>query len=175
MPYDFIPFGIPAYPIGEEFADLKWNLKKMFMFSGVLFKYEWVVCLDLDLVITGMVDFLTTHRSENLVTCRAAYSDDVGGSVVGFDPRQPWCDSLFTIILGAREVIESRTKGSERKFYRYLKENKVITVEYWQDLYPGKINSYKVDGYTSDASIVRFHGKPRPHQVDHSWVKENWR
>lgn len=44
---------------------------------------------------------------------------------------------------------------------------------YWQDEYPGRLVSYKVhcrDGLPKDASLVCFHGKPRPTEIDEPWL-----
>ncbi len=59
---------------------------------------------------------------------------------------------------------------------KLLAEN--IEIKYVQDYQPG-IYSYKhhclEKGQPPDeAKIILFHGKPRPHQCDEEWVKENW-
>ena len=193
-PLDFIVFadgekyrdksllkGMDVLPIPLEYGMLKWNLKKLFMFhpqSG-LSKYDWVVCLDLDMVITGSTDILLTPWRYGLTTCRGAYQpDQMGGSIVGFDPGSAWCRRLTESLHKKRGWWESQTGGSERKFYRLFFGMDPEMVSYWQDFYPGRILSYKVDGGSCNgASIVRFHGRPRPHEVSEKceWVKENWR
>jgi len=51
----------------------------------------------------------------------------------------------------------------------------------WQDLYPEKIISYKVHVTKNiktldNASIVCFHGKPKPHEVTELyWMQEHWK
>lgn len=51
---------------------------------------------------------------------------------------------------------------------------KVLTnVQRWQDVAPGKVVSYKVHckkGFPKDASVVCFHGKPRPWDSRQPWV-----
>lgn len=46
------------------------------------------------------------------------------------------------------------------------------------DLYPGQVLSYKchlqLGELTPNARIVYFHGEPKPHVLNHEWVKENW-
>lgn len=50
-----------------------------------------------------------------------------------------------------------------------------------QQLYPGQLVSYKIHvkpfGIPPDgASVVYFHGRPRPHQIIHEpWMREAWR
>lgn len=158
------------YVMPSRFQDLLWNLRKISMFScwAGLIDYEWVVALDLDLLILGNIDFLLEHRSKGMMTCMAAYQKDIGGSVVAFDPAQRWCEDLTWWLLNNTEELEKRTKGSERKFYRMAVDKGVLPeVQYWQAQYPGKILSYKVDGIPSNGeAIVRFHGQPRPHQTE---------
>jgi hypothetical protein len=171
--FDWVEFNEGNIPV--EFLAMEWNLTKMYMYSGCLKAYDWVVCLDLDLVLTGSLDFLLKHRSDNLVTCRGAYRDMPGGSVIGFNPNADWVGYLVYYLKENLMDVERFTNGSERLFYRLLRDNEMLDVEYWQDSYPGRILSYKGDGFRDGASIVRFHGEPRPHQVDDAWVKEHWR
>ncbi|MEE8262742.1 MAG: hypothetical protein V3R83_09800 [Gammaproteobacteria bacterium] len=44
---------------------------------------------------------------------------------------------------------------------------------YWQDRFPGRVVSYKAHcqrGVPSAASLVCFHGRPRPTEVDEPWL-----
>lgn len=174
-----IDLGIEPRFIPVPEIEYRWNLRKIFMFDARagLQGYDWVVAMDLDIVITKPVDFLLNHRSRKLVTCRAAYSDAIGGSIVGFNPKVYWAPFLSKYLRQYREEIESATGGSERKFYRMAESRVIIPkVEYWQDVFPGKVRSYKVDGFREDASVIRFHGDPRPHEVvpTPSWIEDNW-
>ena len=69
-------------------------------------------------------------------------------------------------------------------------EEKYKNPDLWQQLYPGKIISYKVHirdkgkilnrsftnnpGSLETASIVCFHGRPMPHEVKHDWMEKHW-
>ena len=174
--------GIYFRRIPAAYEGLRWNFKKISMFSSeaLLQDYEWVVCMDLDLVITGNVDFLLQHRADCPMTCRAAYTDDIGGSIVGFRPGAHYCNAMDKYLLGNRDFLEFQLKGSERKFYRRCVDTCMVAkVGYWQYWYPDKILSYKVDGYKPGASVVRFHGRPRPHEVaednGNTWMAEHWK
>ena len=49
--------------------------------------------------------------------------------------------------------------------------------DYWQDLLPGQVVSYKRDcrdGLPPDARVVSFHGHPDPGEVEDPWVLEHW-
>ncbi len=160
-------------------ASLRWNLRKSYMYEvkdNGLNRYDWVVCLDLDMVITGNVDFLLEPR-QGMITCRGAYVDDIGGSVVGFAPGWAKLPVLVAYLKYNKDMLESVTCGSERKFLRRVVSACIIPKpEYWQNVYPGYIVSFKVDGNLAGSRIVRFHGSPRVHEVSHlPWVEQNWR
>lgn len=182
VPFDFRVFMDPEKYFGNDlehickfvlpsrFLDMRWNLRKISMFScwAGLIDYEWVVALDLDLFVRGNIDFLFQHRSPAMMACMAAYQKDIGGSIIAFDPAQRWCEDLTWWLLNHQEELEKITKGSERKFYRLAVEKGILpSVQYWQAQYPGKILSYKVDGIPCNGeAIVRFHGQPRPHHTE---------
>lgn len=47
-------------------------------------------------------------------------------------------------------------------------------VDYWQDRFSGRLVSYKVHcqrGLPTGASLVCFHGRPRPTEVDEPWLR----
>lgn len=158
-------------------VDLKWNLKKMFMFSPESGLDEPTICFDLDCIITGplapLVDaVLELRKPVLLITCQAAYRKKVaGGSIVGFIPQRKLTKILWDPILTHREEIEISTKGSERVYYRQRIPKKLIS--FWEDQIPGKILSYKRDCQNKEmpegASVIRFHGHPRPHEVKEFW------
>jgi len=49
--------------------------------------------------------------------------------------------------------------------------------DWLHELYPGMVQSFK--GWVrskglGDTRVVYFHGKPKPHETNEAWVKENW-
>jgi len=160
-------------------VDLKWNLKKMFMYSKQANLEGYSICFDLDTIITGSLEPLikaTIENNKNIITCQAAYKPKcIGGSIVGFKS----CDNLERLlwnpILKNRDLIERRTKGSERFYFQMVLG--IRKVSFWENVIPGKVLSYKRDcknGLPVDSAIVRFHGNPRPHEVRDTWVKRYW-
>ena len=70
-------------------------------------------------------------------------------------------DRIMSNLHGDQNWIEECVPGADR----------------WQDLYPGKIGSYKADGLQESPkgfAVCAFHGIPKPHEVD-GWVREVWR
>lgn len=45
----------------------------------------------------------------------------------------------------------------------------VPTMRYWQDVLPGQVVSFKVHGNPPGARLVKFHGRPKPHEVN--WLE----
>jgi hypothetical protein len=164
--------------------DLKWNLKKMYMYSKEAKLSGAVICFDLDVVIVGnlkpLIDQVDRMKNKLLLTCRGAYRrsrNRIGGSVIGFMPSQTLTEKLWDPILENQTEIEKMTKGSERKYYQ--KRLNISRVDFWERLLPGKVLSYKVDhrkkGLSANASVIRFHGSPRPHETKDEMVKKYWR
>lgn len=163
--------------------DLQWNLRKMFMYSPESKLTGSVICFDLDVVIVGnlmpLVNRVHRMSSKMILTCQGAYRRNrqrIGGSIIGFKPDPILTEVLWKPILLDRKNINETTKGSERLYYR-----KTLTrhqVGLWERIIPGVVLSYKKDckeGLPKDASVVRFHGNPRPHEVQDDWVLEHWK
>lgn len=159
---------------------LKWNLVKMFMYSPEAgLEDRRVICLDLDMIITGDLGDILNYNG-NFVVCEAAYHRNTyGGSVVGFaggDKELEW--RLWTPLTVDQKKIEKLTEGSERLWYREALAPIAQTVDLWQQILPGQIRSYKTEcregGPPAGARLVRFHGSPRPHEVSADWVKRSW-
>ena len=69
--------------------------------------------------------------------------------------------------------------GDQEFIYPIVKRS----MDYVQDLYPNREVSYKKHCFSKqnginipeDASIVCFHGNPRPHKVDSPIIHKHWR
>jgi hypothetical protein len=164
---------------------LAWNLKKMFMFSRQSGLCRPTICFDLDSIITGdlspLIDktrALLNEPARQIICCEDAYRvNTAGGAIVGFIPSEKLEHILWDPITIDRKKVEAITRGSERFWYRYKYKNNELKLFFWERLIPGKVLSYKKDCLTVDnqpelVRVVRFHGRPRPHQVRHGWMKE---
>jgi len=140
---------------------------KLYLFN--LYFEGKVLYLDLDTLITGPLDFVNDYEGDFAIL-RDFYRPEGYGSGVmlwngGKQPRHVW-DNWFAnpVIhpLGDQGWIEEQVKDADRL----------------QDIFPGKIVSYKVDcanGLPEGAAICAFHGLPKPHEfaADH-WVTKVW-
>lgn len=147
------------------------NLRKLIMYKPNNGLTGRVLALDLDIVITGNIDDIAGYNGR---FCVCAYQ--MGGSLVGFKAgtmtKQLWRPMKE---LEHTEHIQQKTTGSERRYYKMKLEEKP---DFWQELYPGQICSFKQDCHQElpkDAKIVYFHGKPKPHnRLGKGWIKDNW-
>lgn len=130
-----------------------------------------LIFLDLDTVITGPIDFLFDFDGPFCILADFYQPEKFNSSVMSIAPgfgRHIW--ERF-VVMGPEKVMGS-----------YYGDQEWITdqlqwAHLWQVQAPGKIASYKAnelrDG-PKDASIVCFHGEPKPHEFDRGWVRDAW-
>jgi CTP-dependent riboflavin kinase/uncharacterized Rossmann fold enzyme len=122
--------------------------------------------LDLDTVITGPLEPLD-YQGE-FACLRDFYRPDGLGSGV-----MMWNGDLSRIWRDWDESGRPILQGGDQEWI----EQAYPHAERLQDVFPGLICSFKVDateGIPKDASVVCFHGKPRPHEVA-GWVSDVWK
>jgi hypothetical protein len=126
---------------------------------------ERIILLDVDLVITGNVDFLFEYQGQ-FCCWRDPWADGLNGSVHSIAPG--FGESF-------RKVFDSDPDAFMRRYYSDQEFLRDYTLpDYWpSDL----IKSYKADSLEDgprDSRIVVFHGKPKPHEIKTGWVAEAW-
>lgn len=167
--------GIEVLPL--DVPNWKWNLRKMIVYRPDNGLSGRVLMLDLDVVVVGNLDDIAAYDGE-FATCEAAYRPrGIGGSIVGFSAGT-MCGLLWNPLITQYDHMKQITRGSERKYYTYCVSSSGLKVDFWQNIYPGQVLSYKrdcKDGLPDGARIVRFHGSPRPHEVWDKWVTDNWK
>ena len=140
-----------------------WN--KILLFAPV----SRVVYLDLDVVIAGNIDFLFEYNGPFCIM-KDPWSGGYNSSVMSIAPG--FGGELLDRFLLAPESVMKDYPGDQDFITKY-----VGVVDTWQQLYPGKIKSYKADNLESGpdgASIVVFHGKPKMADIEEGWVKDAW-
>jgi len=184
QPFQFICFSnetIPDLDSDIEIRNFPLHTKtgvlpRLYMFSkdAGLFGHQ-VLCLDLDLIITGGLDTLMNYRG--LFCTRSSFRDTskVDGDIISF--RATRTNEILFWYSFLRDVkgVEHYTRGQERRWMQLVAGD-------WADRWitPGEIVSYRrhAKDWTEvpkGVSIVSFHGRPRPHQVTKKWVKEYWK
>jgi hypothetical protein len=156
-------------PIGTRLPG--WWAKLVLFEPHVQLEGQRVLYLDLDTIIVGNIDFLL---------------DYVGSFAILRDFYRPlgWGSAIMAFQAGfGQHIWEHFRTNPQRQMFSYHGDQEYLQTEInsadlWQDLYPDKIVSYKVHckdkGLPLGASVVCFHGVPRPHEVDDLWVQEEW-
>lgn len=134
-------------------------LGKLELFRPGLFDGP-VLYLDLDSIAVGPLDAIASHPH------RFSMLSDF------YSPQHPasgvmaWCGDYSHIFTGFRDdlVPEYRTFSPHRGDCGWIVTNVGHQVERLQDIAPGAFGSFKA-GVPSTASIVCFHGRPRPRDV----------
>lgn len=143
-----------------------------------LFKRDYgrVFYIDLDTVITGDITRMVKHphRFSVLRNLSSRHSGRIGSGVMAWSGDH-------TVIYNAfkkdpekfmAEYVVSERWGDQGFIQDVLRQNGGW--DHLQDLFPGRIVSYKFDLYRRDPRpdnrIVCFHGEPKPWQTNHRWV-----
>lgn len=136
--------------------------------------------LDLDTVIVGNIDAFAAYDGPFCVV-RPFYRDwGFNSSIMSIAPdfgRQIW--DIFArnpqaAIDQCHRLADPPWNNGDQRWI----ELTVKSADYWQNIAPGQLVSYKVhcaNGLPAGARIVCFHGKPDPHEVADAWVKDHWR
>jgi hypothetical protein len=139
-----------------------------------------ILYFDLDTIITGPIDGFAAYdgpfclikpfyRTWGFASGVMSIAPDFGRPVWESFARDPQA----AIARCRREADPPWNHGDQRWL-----ELTIPRADYWQDVLPGQLVSYKVHcakGLPPAARVVCFHGKPDPHEVAGPWVKEHWR
>lgn len=153
-------------------------LPKVCMFNPDLGLEGQVFSIDLDVIITGSLDEMCSYRG-NFAT-RSSFAPgkehEMDGDIVGFKVGFG-VDIIWEPMKNNTKEVERLTGGRER--YHYRQTLGMINMDRWQTLFPAQIFSYKRHvrkfGLHKNARIVSCHGKPRPHEIQEQWAKQNWK
>jgi hypothetical protein len=146
---------------------------KLEMFDGRL--TGPVLFFDLDTVIVGPLDDLALGHSFTVLRNFYDLDKKISSGVMA------WRVDLRGIYNKFRRAPERfMREGKSVNFWGdqgFIQKNTPVGLTFWQDLHPGKVVSFKVDcvpkvTIPAGASVVSFHGKPRPWQLDRT--QQQW-
>lgn len=144
--------------------------EKLRLFKPGMFPEGRVLFLDLDTFIVGNIDDIAAYDGP-FATLRDFWrKDGLGPAVMLWHTEtavpiwQAWeaAGKPMTMPNGDQGVLEQHFRNRQPDIL--------------QELFPGRFVSYKThcaNGVPEGASIVCFHGKPRPHEVG-GWAAEVW-
>lgn len=165
-------------------ADLPgWWSKIALLRNGLFPDGDRVLFLDLDSVITGRLDEIAAYDGPFAILRDFFRPDGLQSAVMAWEAgtmAYVWhayeANGCATDIPGGDQAfIEACLKRGEGYVHPYGKPPfKPVTI--LQDAFPDLFCSYKrITGAPDKASVVVFHGKPRPHEVVTGWVPEVWK
>lgn len=160
------------HPIdGVECIPLKYGMAgwwaKAEMFRPEL-PFGRVLYVDLSAVITGSLDDMATQ--DGIVITKDWYFGGPSQSVLLYtvgDFENVWDE----FIKDPEHWSSIGDKMIAPDFGDQVLMNRIETpdMRYWQDVLPGHLVSYKVHGITDDCRMIKFHGSPKPHELN--WLE----
>lgn len=154
---------------------------KIELFRPNLFSSEQVLYLDLDTVITSNIDDIVQYK-----TTFAGIKDlyDYSALQTGIMSWNPdYNHQVYENFIPVAHNITEKYNLPSCGDARWIREN-VHNYEFLQPAFPGRIVSYKAHCFNKntgkvaippDASIICFHGKPRPHTIKHPQITKHWK
>ena len=165
---DVLDKGITVRPLPAELPGW-WS--KLALFRKELFpEGDRVLFFDLDTLITGRLDELAAYDGPFAILRDFYRPSGMQSSVM------MWAAGEQTEIW--ESYVEagwpmSDPHGDQAWIERHACKGKV---RFLQTLFPDLFVSYKqINSIPQKASVVVFHGKPRPHEVTTGWVPEVWK
>ena len=170
------PSGISAHincrPIPSYFTG--WWAKLWLFKDGHFSNDDRILYFDLDTVIMGPLDDLVRYNGA-FSTLRDFFKpyDDVQSAVMA------WPANTQSAILEKWEAIgRPDLSGGDQELIQLSLEERGIKPDFLQDIFPGLFVSYKSGSFKRapprGCSVVCFHGQPKPHNCNSSWVNGVW-
>lgn len=164
-PFRFVCFSdreIPGVDVIRFDPRFRWNLNKMILYKPGNGLEGRVLAVDLDVIPVGSWDGFASYDGRFAVCESFGQPRLAGGSIMSFEAGT--MDYLWHDLVACPGKWHDRTEGSERLYYR----TQVKNPDFWQDLLPGQVKSYKwhcQQGVPHGTTALVFHGSPRPHEV----------
>jgi hypothetical protein len=138
-----------------------------------------VLYFDLDTIVVGSLDAIAAHPHRFTMAHEFYQPTKVCSTAMAWDGREDFgILSAFDLDL-IRFYVKMAHIGDQAFIEDHLRA-RCVPIETFRDLFgEHSIASYKVHkcerGPPADASVVAFHGKPKPHQIKTGWVAQAWR
>lgn len=155
-----VPDGVEAIA-AEPGISGWWN--KLAMFKPGKLPDGQAFFADLDVVVVGSMDDFMAYRGPLIGMNDPYFKNNFGSAMMSWD-------------VGAQHHIwetwdrAGRPQSDPKGDQAYIESVSPRSTDRWQNFLPGRIVSYKADclplgGVMPNASIIVFHGKPRPHEA----------
>ena len=164
-------FPIPELSINLSGPERGWN--KLSVFTKPLYDIEGrVLCLDLDLIITGSLDELFDQPGDVLIIRDWIKRDGTGNSSVYRFEAGSHADVLDRF-QNSFDTIKHIYRNEQEYLSSALLEKQVLS--YWPDRWCKSFKRHCIKSFSflmaretevpNDARIIVFHGKPDPHEA----------
>jgi hypothetical protein len=155
-------------------------LPRMYMFSEEAgLQGHQVLCLDLDVVIVGSLKNVLDYNGVFCARSRFRPGEEtlLDGDIMSFQANKITQRMFWDPFIEDLEYAIELTQGRERYWVRHVAGD---IADRWDKVAPGNIVSYRWhvqrwNQIPAGAAIVSCHGKPRPHQINQTWIKPYWR
>ena len=158
--------GVPCRPLPAPLAGW-WSKLGLFQ-PGLFDEGDRILYFDLDTLTVDNIDDIAGYTGPFAIL-RDFYRVDGFGS-----GSMAWAPNEATYLIWNqwwRQGCPVTPQGDQAWIEKMMPK-----AEIWQDLFPGRMVSFKVHcklGVPEGASVVNFHGYPRPHEC-RGWVQELW-
>lgn len=149
---------------------------KIELFRPDVFDDEQVLYFDLDTFIVDNIDDIANFRGEFSALRDFYHLYSMGSGVMSWHGQK--MHHVYNSFLPVdRKIMNNYREGDQR----WIDEQKK-SIDYMQDIFPSKVISYKVHckannavaTVPNNASVICFHGVPRPHAVTDPEIKKYW-
>lgn len=169
--------GINCFELPNDIASWHGRLPKFYMHSYDMpfDKGDRIIFFDLDMIITANIDNMILYDGGFCgVKAHSNKVHHVDGSLLSFVYGNT--EFLWEFVSENLEICSNYYRGNERWILRDLLDS----YDYWQDIFPNEFVSYKWHcknkQLPSEAKIIQFHGKPKPHEIKGvTWIKDYWK
>lgn len=150
-----------------------WNKLALFK-PGLFTPGDRVIYFDLDTLITGRLDDIVKYDGDFAALRDVYRPHGLQSSVMAWRAGVGMSDIWALWDIKGRPEVDG---GDQIWIEDVLASTRALPFDRLQDLYPDLFASYKITGgkLPAKASVVFFHGFPRPHQVTTGWVPEVWK
>jgi len=164
---------INTRPIPDGFSG--WWAKLHLFQDGLFPDGDRIFYIDLDTIILGPLDDIVKYGGP-FATLRDFFKpfDDVQSAVMA------WPANTQQAILDKwNELGRPDLRGGDQQLIQMSLDERGIKPDFWQDLFPKRFVSYKAGSYKRvpprHCSVVCFHGQPKPHNCNSTWVDGVWK
>ncbi len=145
-----------------------WYNKLLLFHPSAFDAGERVLYFDLDTIIVRTIDKLAGYDGPFAALRDVYHPEEIGSGVMAWEAGR--CDHIFAAWKDAG--CPTHPRGDQGVIAEHVEAVRL------QDIFPNMLVSQKVECWGGrippDASVVFFHGEPKPDNCPHAWVHEAW-